>query len=34
MSTAATGELYRLAAIGELFYAGRFDDALRTLRGG
>jgi hypothetical protein len=33
MSTAATEELYRLAAIGELFYAGRFDDALRTLRG-
>ena len=33
MSTAATEELYRLAAIGELFYAGRFDDALRAVRG-
>jgi hypothetical protein len=25
-------ELYRLAAIGEVFYAGRFEDALRQVR--
>jgi len=26
--------VYRLATIGELFYAGRFEDALRRLREG
>ena len=34
IQTAAIPEVYRLAAIGELFYAGRFEDALRRLREG
>jgi len=32
IQTAAIPEVYRLAAIGELFYAGRFEDVLRRLR--
>ena len=32
LASASTSRLYQLAAIGELYYAGRFDDALRMLR--
>ena len=34
IQAAAIPEVYRLAAIGELFYAGRFEDTLRRLREG
>src|SRR5262249_10256734 len=34
LASASTSRLYQLAAIGELYYAGRFDDALRKLREG
>ncbi len=34
LQTRAIAALYRVAGIGELFYAGRFDETLRSLRAG
>ena len=34
IGAASMPEVYRLAAIGELFYAGRFEDTLRRMREG
>ena len=34
LKTLPSPEVYRVASIGELFYAGRFDETLQRLRGG
>lgn len=33
LKTLPSPEVYRIARIGELFYAGRFEEALREIRG-